>query len=73
MAGRPFSWFPEEVSKARQDGDNDPVLKQLGGTHKLKGNSFYGKMIESLMRHIRTTFMTNEAKVNQSFRSPYFV
>ena len=30
-------------------------------------------MIEDLMRHIRTTFTTNENLVDQSFRSPYFV
>ena len=49
------------------------MLKQFGDTHKLKGNSFYGKMIEDLMKHIRTTFTTNENLVDQSFKSPYFV
>ena len=52
----PFSWFPEEVSKARHDGDNNPSLKQLGDTFKLKGNFFYGKMVEDLMKHLKTTF-----------------
>ena len=69
---KPFSLFPEEVSKARHDGDNDLTLKQLRGTYKLKGNSFYGKVIEDLIRHLRTIFMTNEDLVDQSFRSPYF-
>ena len=55
-----FSWFSKEVSKARHDGDNDPALKQLGDTYKRKGNSFFGKMIEDLMRHLRTIFTTNE-------------
>ena len=72
-SGKPFSWFPEEVSSARQDGDSNLALKQLRDTHKLKGNSFYGKMIEDLMKHIRTTFTINENLVDQSFRSPYFV
>ena len=51
-SGKPFSWFPEEVSSARREGDSNPALRQLGDTHKLKGNSFYGKMIEVLMKHI---------------------
>ena len=48
---RPFKWFPEEVSNARRDGDSNPSLKQLGDTFKLKGNSFYGKMIKDLEKH----------------------
>ena len=71
-SGRPFTWFPEEVSKARHDGDNNPALKQLGDTYKLKGNSFYRKMIEDLMRHLRTILMANEDLVDQSLRYPYF-
>ena len=47
---QPFGWFPEEVSKARRDGDKDLSSKQLLDTHKLKGNSFYGKMIEDLLK-----------------------
>ena len=47
-SGRPFKWFPEEVSSARREADNDKNKKQLGDTAKLKGNSFYGKMIENL-------------------------
>ena len=71
--GKHFSWFPEEVSSARQEGDSNPALEQLGDTHKLKGNSFYQKMIKDLMKHIRMTFTTDENLVNQSFRSLYFV
>ena len=40
-SSRPFKWFPEEVSSARRDADNDKNKKQLGDTAKLKGNSFY--------------------------------
>ena len=69
---KPFSWFPEEVSSARRDGDSNPMFKQLGDTYKLKGNSFYVKMIEDLIRHIKTMFTTNEDLVDQSFRSRYF-
>ena len=72
QSGKLFSWFPEEVSKARRDRDNDPALQELGDTKKIKRNSFYLKMIEDLMRHIRTTFTTNEDLVDKAFRSPYF-
>ena len=72
-SGRPFSWFPEEVSNARRDGDSNPALKKkLEDTKKLEGNSFYRKMIEELMRHIRTMFTTNEDLVDKAFRSPFF-
>ena len=71
-SGRPFRWFPEEVSSARCDGDDDPTKKQLGDTFKLKGNSFYGKMIENLLRHVKTSFTCDEKEVDEAFRSPFF-
>ena len=43
ISGRPFKWFPEEVSSARREADNDKNKKQLGDTAKLKGNSFLRK------------------------------
>ena len=67
-----FEWFPEEVSQVRRNGDSNPALKQLGDKHKLKRNSFYGKMIEDLMKHLKTTFTTNEELVDESYRSPFF-
>ena len=67
-----FSWFPEEVSQARRDGDNDPSLKQLSDTHKLKRNSFYGKTIKYLIKHLNTTFAINEELIDETFRSPFF-
>ena len=70
--GKPFEWFPEEVSQVRHYGNYNTALKQLGDTFKLKGNSFYGKMIEDLMKHKRMTFTTNEDLVDKSFRSPFF-
>ena len=72
VSGKPFKWFPEEVSGARRDGDNNPELKNLGDTYKLMGNSPYGKMIEDLSRHTRTTFTTNENDVDKALRSPFF-
>ena len=70
--GRPFKWFPEEVSSARRAADNDKNKKQLGDTAKLKGNSFYGKMIENLEKHMSTKFLTDENLIDKIFRSPYF-
>ena len=71
-SGRPFKWFPEEVSSARRDADNDKNKKQLGDTAKLKGNSFYGNMIENLEKHISTKFTTDEKLIDEIFRSPFF-
>ena len=71
-SGRPFKWFPEEVSSARREADNDKNKKQLGDTAKLKGNSFYGKMIENLEKHISTKFTTDEKLIDNIFRSPFF-
>ena len=70
--GTPFKWFPEEVSSARRAADNDKNKKQLGDTAKLKGNSFYGKMIENLEKHMNTKFTTDENLIDKIFRSPYF-
>ena len=71
-SGRPFEWFPEEVSSARRDGDSNPALKQLGDTYKLKGNSFYGKMIENVDQHKKTRYTKDEKEVDKAFRSPFF-
>ena len=69
---RPFEWFPEEVSNARRDGDSNPALKQLGDTFKLKGNSFYGKMIKDLEKHTKTNYTNDEKMLTKTFRSPFF-
>ena len=70
--GVPFSWFPEEVANARREADKDPLKKQLGDVAKLKGNIFYGKMIEDLGRHKSTKFTRKEMVVDKSLRSPFF-
>ena len=70
--GQPFSWFSEEVSEARCDGNIDPSLKQLGNTYTLKENSFYCKLIADLMKHLKMTFTTNEELVDKLFRSSFF-
>ena len=71
-SGTPFAWFPEEVSSARRAADNDKNKKQLGDTAKLKGNSFYGKTIENLEKHMNTKFTTDEKLIDKIFRSPFF-
>ena len=69
--GKPFSWLPEEVANARGEGDKDPLKKQLGDVAKLKGNSFYRKMIEDLSGHKSTKFTREERVVEKALRSPY--
>ena len=124
VPGRPFEWFPEEVSNARRDGDievlteklreavnknkRDDVItiinhlkqfpdvlplieenkdievliekltskyegcKELADTFKLKGNSFYGKMIENLEKHKKIRYTKDEKEVDKAFRSTFF-
>ena len=52
--GMPFSWFVEEAANARREADKDLLKKQLGDVAKLKGDSFYGKM---LWDHKKTVMM----------------
>ena len=68
----PFSWFPQEVANARREADKDLLKKQLGDVTKLKGNSFYGKMIEDLGCHKSTKFTREERVVDNALRSPFF-
>ena len=68
----PFSWFPEEVASARREAEKNPLKKQLEDTAKLKGNSFYGKMIEDKGRHKSTKFTRKERVVDEALTSPFF-
>ena len=70
--GMPFPWFPEKVANARREADKDPLKKQLCDVAKLKGNSFYGKMIEDLGPHKSTKFTRKEMVVDKALRSPFF-
>lgn len=70
--GKPFEWFPEEVANARREADLDKTKKILGDTAKLKGNSFYGKMIEDRAKYANTVFTTSDDQVEKSLRSAYF-
>ena len=69
---KPFEWFPEEVADARRDVDEDESKQILGDTAKLKGNSFYGKMIEDKSRHTNTRFTSDENEVDKGLRSTFF-
>ena len=42
------------MTYARREGDKDLFKKQLSDDAKVKGNSFYGKMINNLNRHKST-------------------
>ena len=70
--GKPFPWFLEEVANARREADKDPLKKQLGDVAKLKGNSFYGKIIDDVGRHKSTKFTRKEMFVDKAFRPPFF-
>ena len=69
--GKPFAWFPEEVADARRQADKDPDKRIVGDTAKLKAQSFYGKMIEDVARHVNTIFTSDEDKVDKAMRSLY--
>ena len=68
----PFTCFPEEVVNARREADKDPLQKQLVDVAKLKGNSFYGKIIEDLGSHKSTRFTRKEMVVDKALKSPCF-
>ena len=51
---------------------HDLLKKQLGDIVKLKGNSFYGKMIEDLSCHKKTRFTREERVVDKVLRSAFF-
>ena len=42
-SSRPFAWFPEEVSSARRDADQDKNKKATRGYRKIEGEQFLRK------------------------------
>ena len=70
--GMPFSWFLQEEANTRREADKDPLKKHFGDVAKLKGNSFYGKMIADLGHHKSTKFTCKEMVVDKDVRSPFF-
>ena len=69
--GKRFVWFPEEVADARPETDKDLLKKQLGDVAKLKGNRFYGKIID-LGRHKSTKFTGEERVVGKALKPTFF-
>ena len=60
------------MANARREADKDPLKKQLGNVAKLKGNSFYRKIIEDLGRLKSTKFTRKEMVVDKALRCPFF-
>ena len=56
------------MANTRLEADKDPLEKQLGDVAKLKGNSFFGKMIEDLGRHKSTKFTREERSVVKALK-----
>ena len=57
---------------SRREADKDPLKKQLDDVAKLKGNSFYGKMIEDLGRQKSIKLRSEERAVDNVLTSPFF-
>ena len=60
------------MANARREADKDPLKKQLDSVAKLKGNSFYRKMIEDLGGHKSTKSTCEERVADKALRSPFF-
>ena len=60
------------MANARCEVDKDTLKKHLCDVVKLKGNSFFGKIIEDLGRHKSTKFTRKEMVVDKALRSPFF-
>ena len=67
-----FDWFREEVTQAQREADKNKNKMIRGETTNLKGNSFYGKMVEDIACRHYTTFTANEKDINDALRSPFF-
>ena len=67
-----FSWFLEKVPYARREKDKDTLKKQVLDVAKLKGNSFYKKMLEGKGCHKETRFTREERVADKALRSPFF-
>ena len=70
-AKRIFTWFVEQVTEARRQGDVDKSKALLAEVLKLLGNSAYGKMIEALERQTTVCYTKDEKVVDKALRSAY--
>ena len=67
-----FSWFVEEVTKARRSGDEEEKKAIIADLFKLLGNSAYGKMIENIEKQKSVIYTSVEEKVDRALRSCFF-
>ena len=70
--GQPFDWFPEEVVQVQCVAEKREEKKISRETSKLKDSSFYGKMIEDVVRQHYRTFKSDRNKEDGALRSPFF-
>ena len=69
---RCFEWFVDEVTDERRESDKDPNKKVLGNQAKLRGNSFYGKMIENKENHKNISYSFDTDEIYKKIRSKHF-
>jgi len=67
-----FTWFVEQVTKARRTGDTEKSKALLAEVFKLLGNSAYWKMLEVLKNQIFVVFTKDEKMVDRALCSEYF-
>lgn len=67
-----FSWFVEEVTKARRSGDEEEKKAIIADLFKLLGNSAYGKMIENIEKQKSVIYTSVEEKNDRALRSCFF-
>ena len=61
-----FSWFVQQVTANRREGDSDPDKALLAEVFKLLGNSAYGKLIEAVERQTRVIYPKDQGKVDRA-------
>ena len=67
-----FTWFVDQVTEARRQGDKDKSKALLAEVFKLLGNSAYGKMIKAVERQTTNLYTKDEREVDKTLRSAYF-
>ena len=67
-----FSWFVQQVTENRCEGDSDPDKALLAEVFKLLANSAYGKLREAVERQTRVIYTKDQGKVARAKRSVWF-
>lgn len=68
-----FTFFVEQVTKARRSGDTDKSKTLLAELFKLLGNSGNGKLIKALERQSILICTRDEKVMNKALQSAYFI